>query len=183
MSNCLKICATISRYWGFRRQTCGECANSTVCMPDKPRLAPLVQENFLDSPSYHHVAKCKDDWQRKFYILMTKRCGWSKNVLIRQIENLAYEKTLKSDQFEATLPPQSQLLAKLAVKDELPLTFWNLAMSIRKNWNVGWSPISKHFSEKWVVCFTFAGSQYRLQVNDKEYFIDILLYRRLRCHE
>ncbi len=34
------------------------------------------------------------------------------------------------------------------------------------------------FCAKWGGMFTFAGSQYRLEVDEQEYFIDLLLYRR-----
>lgn len=39
-------------------------------------------------------ANCKDDLEREFYIRMTRKFGWTKNVLIHQIENQTYEKTL-----------------------------------------------------------------------------------------
>ncbi|MBX3164444.1 MAG: hypothetical protein KF900_08185 [Bacteroidetes bacterium] len=35
---------------------------------------------------------CKDSQERRFYILSTKKFGWTKNVLIHQIENKTYER-------------------------------------------------------------------------------------------
>lgn len=57
------------------------------------KLQPLVGEI---SWTKHLVimAKCKDPQEREFYIRMTKKFGWTKNVLIHQIENQSYEKTL-----------------------------------------------------------------------------------------
>ncbi|HNI43677.1 MAG TPA: DUF1016 N-terminal domain-containing protein [Chitinophagales bacterium] len=46
-------------------------------------LQPLVAEIGWS----HHIVimeKCKTDLQREFYILMTKKFGWTKNVLIHQ---------------------------------------------------------------------------------------------------
>jgi len=40
------------------------------------------------------IEKCKDDLEREFYLRMTRKFGWSRNVLIHQIENQSYEKTL-----------------------------------------------------------------------------------------
>lgn len=43
----------------------------------------------------HNIAifeKCKDDLQKEFYIQMTKKYGWTKSVLIHQIESEAYER-------------------------------------------------------------------------------------------
>ncbi len=53
------------------------------------------------------IEKCKDDLQREFYIRMTKKMGWTKNVLIHHIENQTYEKTLTSQtSFNETLPTE-----------------------------------------------------------------------------
>jgi predicted nuclease of restriction endonuclease-like (RecB) superfamily len=40
------------------------------------------------------IEKCKDDFERAFYIKMTKKFGWTKNVVIHQIENESYQKYL-----------------------------------------------------------------------------------------
>ena len=49
-------------------------------------LQPLVAEI---SWAKHIVimTKCKDSFEREFYILSTKKFGWTKNVLIHQIES------------------------------------------------------------------------------------------------
>ena len=70
------------------------------------RLQPLVGEI---SWSKHLVvmAKCKDLLEREFYIRMTRKFGWSKNVLIHQIENRSYEKTLLNQtNFDQALTPK-----------------------------------------------------------------------------
>lgn len=49
--------------------------------------------------------KCKDNLERQFYILSTKKFGWTKNVLINQISNKTYEKyLLNQTNFDNTLP-------------------------------------------------------------------------------
>jgi predicted nuclease of restriction endonuclease-like (RecB) superfamily len=40
------------------------------------------------------LQRCRDPLEREFYIRTTKKFGWTKNVLIHQIENQSYEKTL-----------------------------------------------------------------------------------------
>lgn len=67
-------------------------------------LQPLVAEI---SWTKHIVIlnKCKDSLERQFYILSTKKFGWTKNVLIHQIENKTYEKyLLNQTNFDSTLP-------------------------------------------------------------------------------
>jgi len=66
-----------------------------------------------------HIAimtKCKDSQERQFYILATKKYGWTKNVLIHQIELKAYEKYLLGQtNFYTTLPESVRNQAALAV--------------------------------------------------------------------
>jgi hypothetical protein len=61
------------------------------------------------------MKKCKDNQERRFYILATKKFGWSKNVLIHQIENKTYEKYLLGQtNFDTTLPDIIKKQAVLA---------------------------------------------------------------------
>ena len=56
-------------------------------------LQPLVGE-ISWTKHLSIMSKCKDNLERQFYILATKKFGWTKNVLIHQIENKTYEKYL-----------------------------------------------------------------------------------------
>ncbi len=94
---------------------------------NEEKLAPLVREI-----GWTHnlviMEKCKDDLEREFYLRMTQKFGWTKNVLIHQIENQTYEKTLLNQtNFEQTLPEDIRNQAKLAVKDEYIFDFPVLA--------------------------------------------------------
>jgi predicted nuclease of restriction endonuclease-like (RecB) superfamily len=115
---------------------------------------------------------------------MTKKFGWSKNVLIHQIENQSYEKTLLDQtNFDKTLTPAQRAQAKLAVKDEYTFDFLELgdAYSERELERALIARV-EYFLRAMGGMFAFLGSQYRLEVEDKEYFIDLLLYhRRLKC--
>ena len=60
------------------------------------------------------MSKCKDPLQREFYIRMTRKFGWTKNVLIHQIENQSYEKSLLGQtNFDQALTPELQRLQVL----------------------------------------------------------------------
>jgi predicted nuclease of restriction endonuclease-like (RecB) superfamily len=90
------------------------------------KLTPLVAEI-----GWTHnlviMEKCKNDLEREFYLRMTRKFGWTKNVLIHQIENQTYEKTLLNQtNFEQTLPANIRDQAKLAVKDEYTFDFLEL---------------------------------------------------------
>jgi len=68
------------------------------------------------------LEKCKDDLQREFYIRMTRKFGWTNNVLVHQIENQTCEKILLNQTtFDRTVSAETPKHAKLAVKDEYTL--------------------------------------------------------------
>jgi len=147
------------------------------------KLSPMVREIGWT----HNIIilmNCKDDLEREFYIRMTRKFGWSKNVLIHQIENQSYEKTLLNQtNFEQTLPAEIRNQAKLAVKDEYTFDFLELGdeYSERQLEMAALARVEPFLREMGGV-FSFIGSQYRLEISDKEYFIDLLLYhRRLKC--
>lgn len=142
-------------------------------------LQPLVGEI---SWSKHIVilTKCKETQQRQFYILATKKYGWTKDVLIHKIELKAYESfLLGQSNFDTTLPDKVRNQAVLAVKDEYTLDFlslgaehseYELEQSIVKN--------IRSFLMEFGTDFSFIGNQYRLEVDGREFFIDLLLYNR-----
>jgi predicted nuclease of restriction endonuclease-like (RecB) superfamily len=147
------------------------------------KLAPMVREIGW-SHNLVIVEKCKDDLEREFYIRMTRKFGWTKNVLIHQIENQTYEKTLLNQtNFDKTVPAEIRNQLKLAVKDEYTFDFLELAdeHSERQLEQAILARVEPFLQEMGGV-FAFIGSQYRLEINEEEYFIDILLYhRRLKC--
>ncbi|MFH1289077.1 MAG: PDDEXK nuclease domain-containing protein [bacterium] len=147
------------------------------------KLAPLVQEIGWT----HNIIvmeRCEDNLEREFYIRMTRKFGWTKNVLIHQIENKTYEKTmLNQTNFNKVLSEKIRNQAKLAVKDEYTFDFLELGEdhSELELERALMSKINRFLIEMGGV-FTFVGNQFRLEINGKEFFIDVLLYhRRLKC--
>jgi predicted nuclease of restriction endonuclease-like (RecB) superfamily len=130
------------------------------------------------------MARCKDSLEREFYIRMARKFGWSKSVLIHQIETQSYEKTLLGQtNFDKALTPEQRSQAKLAVKDDYTFDFLELGEAHSER-ELERALIAKveDFLRAMGGMFAFLGSQYRLEVEDKEYFIDLLLYhRRLKC--
>ncbi len=59
---------------------------------------------------------------------MTRKFGWSKNVLSHQIDNQSYEKSLLGQtNFDKTLTPAQRAQARLAVEDEYAFDFLGCA--------------------------------------------------------
>ena len=150
---------------------------------DNEKLAPMVREIGWT----HNLAimeKCKEDLEREFYLRMTRKFGWTKNVLIHQIENQSYEKTLLNQtNFDQTISEEILAQAKLAVKDEYTFDFLELADEYsERQLEQAILTAVEPFLQEMGGMFTFVGSQYRLEIGDKEYFIDLLLFhRRLKC--
>jgi predicted nuclease of restriction endonuclease-like (RecB) superfamily len=147
------------------------------------KLAPLVREIGW-SHNLVILERCKDAQQREFYLRMTRKFGWSKNVLAHQIDNQSYEKSLLGQtNFDQTLTPALRAQAKLAVKDEYAFDFLELGEQHSER-ELERSLIARieDFLRAMGGMFAFMGSQYRVEVEGKEYFIDLLLFhRRLRA--
>lgn len=147
------------------------------------KLQPLVGE-IAWAHNLVIMSKCKDSLEREFYIRMTRKFGWSKNVLIHQIDNQSYEKSLLGQtNFDQVLTPELRAQAKLAVKDEYTFDFLELGEEHSER-ELERALIARieDFLRAMGGMFAFMGSQYRLEVDGKEFFIDLLLFhRRLRC--
>jgi len=150
---------------------------------DNERLQPLVGE-IAWAHNLVIMSKCKEPLEREFYIRMTRKFGWSKNVLIHQIDSQSYEKSLLAQtNFDQALTPEQRAQAKLAVKDEYTFDFLELGDEHSER-QLERSLIGKieHFLRAMGGMFAFMGSQYQLEVDGKEFFIDLLLFHRsLRC--
>jgi predicted nuclease of restriction endonuclease-like (RecB) superfamily len=147
------------------------------------KLAPLVREIGW-SHNITILERCKESQEREFYIRMTRKFGWTKNVLIHQIENQSYEKMLLGQtNFDKTLSPEMRARAKLAVKDEYTFDFMELGEEHSER-ELERTLITRieGFLRAMGGMFAFMGSQYRLEVDGEEFFIDLLLFHRsLRC--
>lgn len=149
---------------------------------DLPKLQPLVAM-IAWTHNLIILQRCKDPLEREFYIRMARKFGWSKNVLIHQIGNQSYEKTLLGQtNFNKALTPKLRAQAKLAVKDEYLFDFLELGEEhAERELERALIGRIEHFLRAMGGLFAFVGSQFRLEVEDEEYFIDLLLYhRRLR---
>jgi predicted nuclease of restriction endonuclease-like (RecB) superfamily len=126
------------------------------------------------------LTKCKDTQERRFYILATKRFGWTKNVLLHQIEAKAFENyLLGQSNYEQTLPETIKQQAVLALRDDYSLSFLDFAGEhSERDLETAIVRNIRAFLMEFGHDFSFVGNQYRLEVGGQEYFIDLLLYSR-----
>ena len=142
-------------------------------------LHPLVGEISWSK----HIAilnKYKNNKERQFYILSTKKFGWTKNILIHQIENKTFENyLLNQTNFNETLPEKIKNQAHLAIKDEFTFDFLNLTNE-HSEIELEQALIQniRSFLIELGDSYTFVGNQFKVVVSNKDYFIDLLLYHR-----
>lgn len=133
------------------------------------------------------IDKIKEDDKRIWYMNETRINGWSYDVLGFQIKSDLYSRQVLGDKpnnFNKTLiNPQSDL-AKSMMKDPYILNLTEL----KKNY------IETELEQAMVENikttllelgngFSFVGNQYRLEIGNKEYFIDLLFYHtKLHCY-
>lgn len=168
---------------GFSKDNIWRMRKFYLSFSKNPKLAPLVQE-ISWTKNIVILETCKDAQAREFYIIMTKKYGWSKNILIHQIENKSYEKyLLNQTNFDKTLPERYKQQAKLAVKDEYTFDFLELSEKhSEKELEAELLNKVRGFLIELGGYFAFVGNQYRLEIEGNEFFVDLLLYHRaLKC--
>ncbi len=168
---------------GFSSRNLWNMRNFYLTIKDNEKLQPLVAEvSWVKNLII--MEKCKDALEKEFYLKMTKKFGWTKDVLIHQIENKSYEKfLLNQTNFDKTVSVKYQNQAKLAVKDEYTFDFLELGEEhSEKELETALMEKVRRFLIEMGGLFCYIGNQYRVEVNNKEYFIDLLLYhRKLKC--
>ncbi|MDD3324228.1 MAG: PDDEXK nuclease domain-containing protein [Sulfurospirillaceae bacterium] len=124
--------------------------------------------------------KAKDELEREFYIKMVIKFGWTSRVLDNHIDNKSYEKfLLNQTNFDITIVEKYKHQASLAVKDEYNFDFLELGEEYSEHQlEIGLINKIREFLAQMGSDFAFLGNQYKLEVDDEEYFIDILLYHR-----
>lgn len=127
------------------------------------------------------ITKVKDLTERAWYVRACIEHGWSRAVLVHQIESNLYERQGKAlTNFERALPASQSDLARELVKDPYNLEFLGIADEVSER-ELERSLLDhlKDFLLELGKGFAFVGSQYHLEVGDQDYYIDLLFYNYL----
>ncbi|HLJ44928.1 MAG TPA: PDDEXK nuclease domain-containing protein [Bryobacteraceae bacterium] len=149
--------------------------------------AEFVQQAVAQIPWGHNVRildYVKDHLERQWYVKATLEHGWSRNVLVHQIESGLYHRQGKAQtNFAATLPPLQSDLAQQILKDPYNFDFLTLAEDAReRELEAGLIEHLRKFLLELGVGFAFVGSQYPIEVGGDDFRIDLLFYHlKLRC--
>ncbi|WP_242044912.1 PDDEXK nuclease domain-containing protein [Anabaena azotica] len=147
----------------------------------------IVQQVVAQIPWGHNVRildAVEDTTERLWYAQRTIQHGWSRNVLVHQIESKLYQRQGQATtNFNNTLPqPQSELAQQL-LKDPYKFDFLNLGEDfLERDLERALINHIRDFLLELGVGFAFVGSQYHLEVGGEDFYIDLLFYHlRLRC--
>lgn len=148
----------------------------------------FVQEPLAQITWYHHVTildKVKSETERLFYIKQTAESGWSRNMLVHQIELRLYERQGRlQHNFLQTMPAVQGDLARELFKDPYKFDFLQLSAEAQERdlENALVDHISKFLLEMGRG-FSYVGRQVHLEKGGQDYFIDLLLYHlKLHCY-
>ena len=141
----------------------------------------LVHQAGAQIPWKHNCAildKLKDPEQRVWYIQKTVEHGWSRNVLMHQIDTDLYSRQGGAlTNFQAVLPAPQSDLAQSLLKSEYNLEFLELReKALERDLERALLEHMQKFLLELGVGFAFVGSQYRLDVEGDEFFVDLLFY-------
>lgn len=149
--------------------------------------APIGQQVAAQLP-WGHIMVLLDavnsNEKRDWYAHQTIENGWSRNVLVHQIESRLFERQGGAfTNFQRTLPEEQSDLAQQLIKDPYSFDFLSLAPKARER------AVEKGLIQQVQSLilelgkgFAFVGSQHHLEVGGQDFYIDLLFYHlHLRC--
>ncbi len=147
----------------------------------------IVQQLAARLPWFHTCVlldRVKEPAHREWYARQAIEHGWSRNVLVLQIETGLHERAGKAlTNFRTTLPSPQSDLAQQALKDPYVFDFLTLgADAHERDLERGLVTHVRDFLLELGVGFAFVGSQVHLAVDGEDFYLDLLFFHlRLRC--
>ena len=147
----------------------------------------IVQQPAAQLPWFHNCVlldKVKDPAERTWYIQQAIQNGWSRNILVMQIDSGLYRRQGRATtNFQATLPAPQSDLAQQLIKDPYNFDFLTLtAEAQERDLERGLLEHLRQFLIELGTGFAFVGSQVPLEVGGEDFKLDLLFYHlKLRC--
>ena len=135
----------------------------------------------------HHVIlmqKIKDLSTRFWYMQQVIEQGWSRDTLVVQIKNKIHERQgAIVNNFDATLPQTDSNWAKHLFKDPYIFDFATLATEFtERELELNLVQHVEKFLVELGAGFAFVGRQYKLEVSERDFYLDLLFYHlKMRC--
>lgn len=129
------------------------------------------------------LSSSKSDEEREFYMLLVSKANYSSRELERQIKSGIFERTMLANEKLSAVMTQLPQETKNVFRDSYALDFLDLPQNHKeKDLQKALVLSLKDFILELGIGFAFIGQEYRLQVGDDDFYIDLLFYHRdLRC--
>ncbi len=154
-----------------------------------PQTVEQLEEMLFSIPWGHHRYLMDrygtEPAKALFYVRKTMEEGWSRDVLLNFMDTDLYEREGKAlTNFTRTLPDETSDLAQELTKDPYNFAFTGIAQPYNERIlkDALLDNISQFLLELGTG-FAYVGKEYRLQIGQKEKFIDLLFYNlKLSCY-
>ena len=127
------------------------------------------------------MSRVKTDDAKMFYIQLIQRYGYSSRELERQIDSMLYERTMLSEHRNEqvlTQKPELNVLRDSYVLEFLDVPVFHREKDLRKAIVAHIRDFLLEFGKE----FSFVAEEYRIQVGNKDFYIDLLFFNRaLQC--
>ena len=169
---------------GFSPRNLGYMRAFESTYPDRS----FVESTLSGLPWAHNlviIEKVTEPAIRLWYTQQAIINGWSKTILLLQIESQVHQRHGKAvTNFKKNLPSPTSDLAQQLLKDPYCFDFLTLSReAVEQDLERGLLEHIRRFLLELGVGFAFIGNQYRIEVGEKEFFIDMLFYHlTLRCY-
>lgn len=149
---------------------------------DFPKISPLVREISWTN-NLLIFSRCKTTEEMEFYLKIVKQENYSKRELDRQISSSLFERTMIGNSKLSTALRDNNKDLTNTFKDSYVFEFLNLPeRHSEKDLQRGLINQMKNFILELGKDFLFIGDEYKLQVGNSDFFIDLLFYHRgLQC--
>lgn len=148
----------------------------------------FVQQVAAQLPWFHLctlIDKVKTSEARDWYLAKALEQGWSRNILVMQIETGARERTGQAvTNFSTSLPPTHSDLAREALKDPYRFDFLGLTeTAAEREIEAALVNHVSRFLLELGAGFAYVGRQVPIEVGGEDFFIDLLFYHlKLHCY-
>ncbi len=145
---------------------------------EEPEIVPRLVGQIPWAHNAVLIEKLKTLKERIWYAQRTLEHGWSRSILELQIRSNLYQRHGKAiNNFSATLPPAQSDLTQQILKDPFNFDFLTLGADAQERaLERGLLEHLKSFMLELGVGFAFVGSQYHLEIDGQDYYIDLLFY-------
>lgn len=149
---------------------------------DFPKLSTLLR----DISWSHNLAifsRCKTVEEREFYLKLAIKENYSFRELERQISASLFERTMIGNSIRSTALRETNHDLSNTFKDSYVFEFLNLPdLHSESDLQRGLVRLMKNFILELGKDFLFIGEEYKLQVGNSDFYIDLLFYHRgLQC--